>query len=309
MKIIFFGTPQFSAEILEEIVKDPIFEVIAVVTQEDKPVGRGNQMTQPPVKKTAERANIKVIQPKNIKELVEKLKEFESVDFFIVVAFGMILSQEILELPKICPLNIHASILPKYRGASPISEAILNGDKKTGISFMIMDEELDHGPVYKIVETNIKNTDTTETLTNKLRILATKHLPKTFEEIATNKIKATPQNHTQATICKKIKKRDGKIDFTKNAEDIENMIRAYTPWPSVFFKMNDKKIKLIQAETSDENIKAGTFIIEGKTLKIGTNKGTLIPKILKPEGKRELKVEEFINGYKTFIQSINQNNA
>ena len=309
MKIIFFGTPQFSAQILSTLIQDKESEVVAVVTQADKPVGRGNAITSPPVKKIAERSNIPVIQPNNSSELKMEIEKFENIDFFVVVAFGIILNKELLQMPKYCALNIHTSILPKYRGASPIQEALLHGDHETGISFMKMDEEMDHGPIYKIIKVQISEEDTLQTLSEKLSETAVNTLISTLDKISSQILTPKDQDHTKATYCKKIKKSDGFVNFNQSAVDIVNMIKAYNQWPSVYFEIGDKNIKITKAKISDENIKEGEFKIDGKILKIGTKKGTLMPEILQPEGKKETSVENFLNGYKTLIQSINQKSA
>lgn len=307
MKIIFFGTPAFSANILKALIDNKETDVLAIVTQKDKPAGRGQQMHKSATKVIGEKNGIKVIQPNDQQELKKELSNIEKADFFVVVAFGTILDKTVLEMPRICSINIHASLLPKYRGASPIQEALLHGDKTTGITYMMMEESLDSGPTYATNEVFISDKDTLETLSEKLSDTAAKNIAKTLKDIEENKLLPKAQNHNEATYCTKIKKSDGKLDFLKSAKEIINMIRAYDPWPGVHMTINNKKIRIVKAEVSEEKIKAGEFIIAGKTLKIGTGKGTLIPTILKPEGKKEASTESFINGYKAAIQNMNQN--
>lgn len=297
MKIIYFGTPEFALAPLESLYNDPEIEILAVVTQADKKIGRKQIVNPPPVKILAERLGIKVIQAKNKKELSLMLKPLKA-DFFVVIAFGMILNEEILKMPRIASINVHASLLPKYRGASPIQEAILNGDKETGISIMQMDEELDHGGVYLIKKLAIEKNDTTNLLSKKLSFMSAEMLPHALKDIMESGFNPIPQNEKNATYCKKIQKTDGKINWTKSAEEIKNMIKAFTPWPSTYTEIDNKKLKIIEAEISEEKNTIGKFIIEGKRLKIGTAKGTLIPIKVQMEGKREMEIKEFLNGFK-----------
>lgn len=286
---------------LEALYKSRDIEIIAVITQPDKPQGRKNTLTPPPVKILAQELNLKVIQPKNTKELVSALSGLEKADFFVVIAFGMILPQEVLNMPKYGAINVHASLLPKYRGASPIQESLLNGDTETGISIIKIDKELDHGDIFLIKRLNIDKNDNFETLSMKLSILSANLLPHALHDIANGQLSPIHQNHQKATFCHKIAKEDGKIDFQKSAKKIRNMINAYTPWPGVYTEFANKKLKIISTEISDETIQAGEFKIENKTLKIGTKKGTLIPTKLQLEGKNVMDAKAFINGYQSLI--------
>lgn len=301
MKIIYFGTPEFAVKPLENLYGDREFEILAVVTQPDKPQGRKQILTASPVKDCAEKLGIPVIQPKNKKELAEELAKIEKVDFFVVIAYGMILTKEVLEMPKYGPINVHASLLPKYRGASPIQESLLHGDSNTGVSIMAMDETMDHGNIYLIKRLNIDENDSLESLTNKLSEMSAEILPLALKDIKNGILTPLPQNHQKATFCHKIEKEDGKIDFTKSAVEIKNMLRAFTPWPGIFTEFNGKKIKIIETTTSDDKIEPGKFKIDGKILKIGTANGSLIPSKLQIEGKNVMDATAFINGYKSQI--------
>jgi methionyl-tRNA formyltransferase len=301
MKIIYFGTPEFAVKPLENLYKGDNIEILAVVTQPDKPQGRKQIMTASPVKDCAIKLGLKVIQPNNKKELAEELKKMEKVDFFVVIAYGMILSKEVLDMPKLGPINVHASLLPKYRGASPIQEALLHGDKETGVSIMAMDEAMDHGDVYLIKRMAIDEQDSLETLTYKLSIMSAQILPQVLEDIKNGDLSPIPQHHQKATFCHKIEKEDGKIDFNKSAVEIKNMLRAFTPWPGIFTDFNGKKLKIIESNVSDEQIEAGKFKVDGKILKIGTKKGSLIPSKLQIEGKSVMDVASFLNGYRSHM--------
>lgn len=301
MKIIYFGTPEFAVKPLENLYGDSEFEILAVVTQPDKPQGRKQILTASPVKDCAEKLGIPVIQPKNKQELAEELKKLDKVDFFVVIAYGMILTKEVLEMPKYGPINVHASLLPKYRGASPIQESLLHGDENTGVTIMAMDETMDHGNVFLIKRMIIDENDSLESLTEKLSEMSASILPLALKDIKNGILTPIPQNHQKATFCHKIEKEDGKIDFSKSALEIKNMLRAFTPWPGIFTEFNGKKIKIIEATISNDKIEPGKFKIDGKIVKIGTADGALIPSKLQIEGKNVMDAAAFINGYKSQI--------
>jgi len=301
MKIIFFGTPWFATLSLESLAKSPDFEIEAVVTQEDKPVGRKQALTPPPVKVKALELGLKVLQPRTAKDLEKELEKYK-VDFFVVIAYGEMMPDKVLKMPKYGPINIHASLLPKYRGASPIQESLLNGDKDTGISIMKMDTKMDHGDIYLLKRVGIEENDTLESLTNKLAITSAHILPLALKDIAKGTLTPLHQDEKRATYCHKIKKEDGKIDFKKHtAEEIINMTRAYTPWPSAYFEIKGKKIKILSAKSEKEQMTAGRFTAEGKNLKIGTKKDILIPKQVQPEGKNAMDISSFLNGYQGLL--------
>ncbi|NIA02302.1 MAG: methionyl-tRNA formyltransferase, partial [Nitrospirae bacterium] len=228
-------------------------------------------------------------------------------DFFIVVAYGMIIPQHILNIPKYRSINVHYSLLPKYRGASPIQESLLRGDKETGVTLIKMDKELDHGPIFFIKRIEIADDDNFITLSVKLTNLSSQILPLVLEDIAEGHLEPIEQPHDKATYCKKIEKSNGEINWNKTAEEIKNMIRAYTPWPSVFTKIGGKTLKILKADVEENGInqKSGQFKIEDKILKISTAKDYLVPKKVQLEGKNEMDIETFINGYRTLIESSN----
>lgn len=302
MKIVFFGTPEFAVQTLEALAKE--MDVICVVTQPDKKVGRKQILTPPPVKASAEKLGIKVIQPRTKKELREGLKDIKA-DFFVVLAFGMILEKEILEMPKYGCINIHASLLPKYRGASPIQEALLNGDKSTGVSIMKMAEKLDQGPVYLLQRIEIEDLDDLETLSRKLQALSAKMTPLVLTDIAEGTLYPLAQIESKATYCKKIEKKDGEINWNSDAEKIHNMIRAYSVWPCAYTKFNGKEIKILEAKLEKKETKnmPGKFFIEDGILKISAKNGNILPKKLQLEGKNPMSDKEFLNGYKAQIES------
>jgi methionyl-tRNA formyltransferase len=306
MKIIFFGTPEFAVPILNKLNSDPDIEILAVVTQKDQPIGRKKLLTPPPIKLSAGKLQIPIIQPKNKEELEKSLGKYKA-DFFVVVAYGLIFSKKILDMPRIATVNIHASLLPKYKGASPIQESLLNNDAETGVSIMKMSEKLDQGGVYLIRRIKIDKNDNLESLSKRLRDLSGNIITYALHDIEAGILNPLPQNQTnKISYCREIKKTDGEIKWTFTAEKIKNMIRAYTPWPGVFTTFNNKKIKIIEAEVSEENSKEkpGTFILDGKTLKIATVKGEILPQKLQIEGKKEITVHEFINGNRKYLKIL-----
>src|SRR3989339_467548 len=255
IKITFFGTPNFSIPFLKSLLENENFHVQAIVTQEDKEIGRKKILTPPKIKQFCQNHESRIIvfqSPNTNKDqkLIETLKTFQS-DFFIVVAFGQILSQQILDIPKYGCINVHASLLPKYRGASPIQQSLLNCDKKTGISIMEIVKKMDAGDIWQQKEIKITENDNLETLSEKLSSEGTKLLIETLPKIIEGKINKEAQNEAKATYCSKITKEDGQIDFQNDtSEKIINKIKAFTPWPSCYFFWKSKKIKLLEAYES-----------------------------------------------------------
>lgn len=295
MKIVFFGTPEIALPCLESLAKAKDIEVIGVVTQPDKPVGRKQTLTPPPVKTLATELKLKVYQPENREELTATLKDLEA-DFFVVFAYGMIFSKEILSMPKYAALNIHTSLLPKYRGASPIQQALLNGDEETGVTIMRMDQKMDTGDIYLLKRLPIETTENLITLTQKLAILSGSIIVHALRDIEEGILKPIKQNEGKASYCKKINKDDGRIDWHRSAIEINNMIRAFTPWPSAYTLFQNKKLKILEAEVGNANIPPGKFHLNGKLLEVGTSDGVIIPKTVQLEGKNVTNISDFING-------------
>lgn len=304
MKIVFFGTTEFSASILETLSKD--FEIAAAVTQADKPVGRKQEVQESPVSVLAKKHNFPLEKPTTLKEpeFIEKVRSYKP-DLFVVVAYGKIIPQEILNLPAKGAINIHGSLLPKYRGASPIHSALLHGDTETGITIMLMDEKMDHGPILAMDAVQIDSNDMFEDLEKKLLNLANKMIAPTINDFLSNKIVAKEQDHDQATFCKIILKEDGKIDWNKPAEEIFNLYRAYSKWPGVWTMWNGEKIKLIKisVENEESNLEPGSlFQKDGNTL-VQTAKGSIKILQLQQEGKKNMSIEDFLRGHKDFTSS------
>lgn len=301
MKIVFMGTPDFAVGALEALVEAG-HEVAAVVTQPDKPKGRGKEMQQTPVKVCALKHNIEVFQPVKIKtpEAVEVLKGYGA-DLFVVAAFGQILSKEILEMPKFGCVNIHASLLPKYRGAAPIQWAILDGEKETGVTIMQMNEGLDTGDMLTKVIVPIEDTDTGESLFDKLAEAGAKLLIETIPQIEAGTVTPMPQDDSLSTYAKMIKKEMGLIDWKKEAVVLERLVRGMNSWPSAYTHFNGKNLKVWEAavEAGNKSVAAGTVVeVTKDSIKVQTGADLLVLKQIQLEGKKRMDVAAFLLGYK-----------
>jgi len=299
MRVVFMGTPDFSVPALENIAKR--YEVVAVVTQQDRPKGRGHKMQYTPVKEKAIELEIPVYQPKRVKdpEFVDILKTLKP-DVIVVIAFGQILSKEILEIPKYGCINVHASLLPKYRGAAPIQWAVINGDKKSGVTTMYMAEGLDTGDIIDTSEIVLDEKETGGSLFDKLADLGGKLILNTLDKLETGTATRTRQDDARSTYAGKITKELGKIDFTKSAAEIERLIRGLNPWPSAFTYMDDKMLKIWNADVLEETVEEdpGTITeVNKKFIKVATGEGYLLLKEIQLEGKKRMNVTSFLNGY------------
>jgi len=312
LKIVFMGTPDFGAIILEGLVKNN-YRPVLVITETDKPVGRKQVITPPPVKIMAQKYNIPILQPSKILDTKCQLLDAKP-DLIVVAAYGKIIPKEILDIPKYGCLNVHPSLLPRWRGASPIQYTILSGDEEAGTSIMLMDEKMDHGPILVNSKFKIPNSKLTTTeLKSELANLGVKLLVEIITRWIEGKIKAVPQDDSKATYTKIIKKDDGKIDWSKPAEEIERQIRAFDGWPEsfTFWEKNDKllRIKILKARVLKSNEKENYPI--GKVLVVPQNdigiqcaKDFLVIEKLQLEGKNEIDAEDFLRGYQEFAGTI-----
>jgi methionyl-tRNA formyltransferase len=300
-KVIFLGTPDFAVPGLAALAADPRFTIEAVITQEDKPVGRHGAPQPTAVKKEALAHGFNVWQPRRIKEIGTQLKT-AAPDFLVVIAYGQLLPPEILAIPKIASINVHASLLPRYRGAACLQAPILNGDKETGVTVMLMDRGLDTGDILRQEKIILDGTETLATLHDKLAQKGAAILGDTLADYATGSIKPQKQNEAAATYIHTIKKEDGRIDWSRPAETIERQIRAYNPWPGTFASLGGKTLKIIRAtvtETIPETA-PGQIIIQNKQLFVACGQNALLILELQLEGKKATNAASFIAGHPDF---------
>ncbi len=283
LKVIFMGTPEFSVPSLDMLINEG-HEVLAVVTQPDRPKGRGKKLCCPPVKEYAEKQNIYVLQPRKVKtdEFISSLKE-KAPDVLVTVAYGKILPQEVLDIPKKGCINVHASLLPKYRGAAPINWAIINGETKTGITTMLTDAGMDTGDILLKQEIDISNDITAGELHDKLALLGAEVLKETLERIERGTIQGIPQNEAEATYAPMMKKDTGLISWKNSSESIHNLIRGTNPWPGAFASYKEKRVKIWKSDIVNHELQGFQELQTGemhKTHEIykDTKPGTIIDK-------------------------------
>lgn len=301
IKIVFFGTPDIGLKSLEYLYNSDKIDVLAVVTQPDKPAGRGHKLQMSPIKKFAVEKNIPVFQPKSIRkefDIQKELKKLEP-DFFVTFAFGQILSQEVLDIPKYETINLHASLLPRYRGANPIQRAIINGDKETGICTMITELGLDCGDICQKLVIPISDTMNCEELWNEIAEKSPKMIEETLERLKNKTL--TPQKQCEDGVCmaNKLTKEECLIDWTKTNIEIHNLIRGICRCPSAYFLFNEKIIKVIESEAVDGSGEVGKIVNHSKEgVDIACGKGLLRLIKVKPEGKGEMFAKDWYNGVK-----------
>ena len=302
MKIVFMGTPDFAVQPLKALIENG-HEIALVVTKEDKPKGRGYEMSFTPVKEEALANGIEIFQPTtlNTKEVYEKLKGIDA-ELYVVVAYGKILPQKILDLPRLGCINIHASLLPSYRGAAPIQWAIIDGCKKTGITTMLMDSGLDTGDILKKYEINIEDDETGGSLFEKLALLGAKAIVDTIENL--DNIVPVKQSDTDTKYASVLQKSMGNIDFSKDRDYIERLVRGLSPWPGAYSSLRGKNIKLLKVSKVDvANIKYkkedyGRLISTKNNLYVVCKGGLLEILNLQLAGKKAMQSSEFLRGFK-----------
>lgn len=301
IKVIFFGTPDIGLKSLEYLYNSDKFEVCAVVTQPDKPAGRGHKLQMSPIKKFAIECNIPVFQPKSIRkepDIQEALKSFEP-DFFVTFAFGQILSQEVLDIPKFQTINLHASLLPRYRGANPIQRAIINGDKETGICTMITELGLDCGDICQKLVIPISETMNCEELWEEIGDKSPKMIEGTLIGLYDGSL--TPQKQCEDGVCmaNKLTKEECQIDWSKSNFEIHNLVRGICRCPSAYFIFNGKIIKVLETKTIDGSGAVGQIVAHSKEgMDFGCGEGLLRVIKVKPEGKGEMFAKDWYNGVK-----------
>jgi methionyl-tRNA formyltransferase len=302
MKLVFCGTPQFAVPSLEILARTG-FDLRLVISQPDRPQGRGMELTAPPVKRSALELGLPVMQPEKIKaneELRQQLSALEP-DAIIVVGYGRIIPPWMLHLPRFGNVNVHASLLPKYRGAAPIQWAIAMGEKVTGVTTMKLDEGLDTGDILLERQTPIGPEDTAVTLAPRLATVGADLLVETLRGIEQGSISPVPQDHAKATLAPILKKEDGLIDFSRSAAEIENRLRGFQPWPGAYTKLRGKNLKVVSARPFPESasLAGGEMRVAGDRLLVGCGGGSTMELLqVQPEGKKAITAREFVSGYR-----------
>ncbi len=300
MRIVFMGTPDFAVPALETLIQSE-HQVVGVVTQPDKPKGRGKAVQMPPVKEKALEYDIPVFQPVRIRneEAVGQLRQWKP-DVIIVAAFGQILPKEILEMPRYGCLNIHASLLPKYRGAAPIQQAVIDGAEKSGVTIMQMDEGLDTGDMLKKASVRLDKKETGESLHDKLAVLGGPLVLEVLRELSEGTAVPVPQREEESSYAKMLKKNMGHIDWTKSAAVIERLIRGLNSWPSAYTGYEGKTLKIWDADVVQEQTEhaPGTVVrVEKDAICVQTGEGILEVKEVQLEGKKRMDMGAFLRGY------------
>ena len=301
MNIVFMGTPEFAVPTLEKIYNSS-HSILSVITQPDRPKGRGQKQVDSPIKKFALENNLPLLQPAtvNTKEFIASLLENRP-DYIIVVAFGQILSETLLKVPKQFCINLHSSLLPKYRGAAPINRAILNGETRSGVTTMIMDKGMDTGDILLVDETPIEQNDDAQCLHDKLSEQGGKLVLETLSRLQKNDLLPTPQNSDLASYAPKLKKEESLIDWKIDAESIFNKIRGLSPWPGTHTLYNGKRLAILKGEIvlGESSDRPGHVErITDTGIEVGTGKNRLKITELKLEGKKAMPVKSFLSGYK-----------
>ena len=310
--VVFFGTSDFSVPSLRALLEDARFNVVAVVTKPDAPIGRHQVMTPPPVKVLAQEHGVKVLQFEKIKtdetfEILHSVQNDNQIDVFVVVSYGKIIPQRILDLPKHGCINVHGSLLPRWRGASCVQSAIASGDAKSGVTIMLLDAEMDHGPIITQTETDIGPDETGGQLHDRLAELGAATLPDSLNDFLQGNIKPRDQDHAAATTCKILTRDDGKIDWSKSADEINRLVRAYNPWPGTWTEWDGKRVKLLKTQTENEELTSNIdtsnsngqpFEIEGRLLVKCGNDQLLEILELQPESKKQMTAKEYLAGHR-----------
>jgi len=309
MKVVFMGTPRFSVPALTKLAGNG-HQIVAVYCRPDRPSGRGRNLVAPPVKEAALKLGLKVVQPESLKsgQAVAKLASFKP-DIIVVAAYGMILPQAVLDIPELGCLNIHPSLLPRHRGASPVAAAILAGDEFTGVSIMLLDAGLDTGPVLSSAQIPIRDYDTTSSLADRLSVLAAQLLSEVMVAYPAGELVPEAQPEAGATYSHTIKKSDGRIDWQLPAVTIWRQVRAYQPWPGSYSRWQGKTLKIIKAvplpATGDVNPGQVVELTEkNAAFGIGTGDGMLGVIKLQLEGKKAMSSAEFLRGQRSFLSSV-----
>ena len=296
------GSPDFSLPALRAVADT--YEVIGVVTQPDRASGRGRELKPPPVKPLARELNIPVIQPEKLRqpEAMEQLRLWNP-DLIVVAAFGQILKKDVLYLPRFGCINVHASLLPRWRGAAPINAALLHGDEETGITIMKMDVGLDTGPILTQRSIPLTREDTAGSVFEKLSHLGADLLIETLPDYLSGKIEPVPQPEEGMTYAPMLKKEEGRLDFTHSADELERRVRAFNPWPGAFMDFEGLLLKIHRAHVEAGNAEAGQRLIYGDQPAVGAGDGLLVLDEVQPAGKKSMSGKSFLAGARHWAQS------
>jgi methionyl-tRNA formyltransferase len=303
MRIVFIGTGEIGVPTVRALLNSE-HEVVAVVTQPDRPVGREQRIEPPPIKMEIAKTRMRILQPARIKDpqAIEEIRSL-SPDVIVVVAYGQILPRAVLETPRLACLNLHASLLPRWRGAAPIQAAIAAGDCETGITAMYMDEGLDTGDILLQRSVEILPTDTGGSLHDRLAQMGPEALLESLRLLAAGSAPCIPQDNARATYAPKLKREHGQIDWSESAEALERKIRAYNPWPGAFMKVDRRNLKIFSASVIDLNGQPGEILRSDKDLIVAAGKGALSLVEVQLEGKRRMSVAEFLRGHATLLRA------
>lgn len=300
MKLVFLGTPDFAVEVLKAIYNSK-HEILAVITQPDRPVGRKAIVTPCAVKTSAKELGLNVLSYEKIRlEGVEDLKALNP-DIMVTCAFGQILSQEILDIAKHGVINVHASLLPKYRGSAPIQYSIINGDTETGVTIMQTGLEVDSGDILLQEKLAIDPEETAGELFDRLSIIGAKTIVSALDKIEKGEITPIPQDHDKATHVKMLKKEDGLIDFSKSAVEIKNLVRGLNPWPVAFTHYEGKTLKVFKADVSSDSGDVGVVLSTQDGITVGTGNGSIIFREIQLEGGKRMSAKDFLLGRKISV--------
>lgn len=298
LRLVFFGTPDIASTMLAGLLDAGEDDVVLVVCQPDRPKGRGKKVIPPPVKALAESRGIEVLQPKKLKDgaLAKRIRD-EEIDLGIVVAYGRILPKDLFEAPAFDTWNVHASLLPKHRGASPIQHAILTGDEVTGVTLMQLSEGMDEGPMLLEAKIPLDGTETGGSLFDKLATLGAQTLVEGIRLAKNESLERVPQNEAEATYAPMLKKQDGELDFTEDRDALLRKIRAFDPWPGTFVRTADgQPLKITRAKAAGGIGPAGVVLVAGPSLVVAAKGGAIEIETLQPSGKRPMSAADYLNG-------------
>lgn len=303
MRIVFLGTPEFAVPVLDKLIECG-HEIAAVISQPDREKDKKGRILPTPVKQYAVEHGLKCLQFEKLSREVDELKKL-SPDVMITAAYGQLLTEQVLSVPKLGVLNVHASVLPKYRGSSPIQSAILSGDEETGVTIMKTEIGMDTGDIVAIRRLPILPQDTAGTLSDKLSLLGAELLAEILPDYGAGKITPVPQRHDLATRCKKISKADGVIDWSRPAHEIVCKVRAYNPWPIAYTYLDGVPLKIYQASVVNETVgKAGEIKVSGNTMTVACGSGSVSLCKIQLPGKKALPIDEFLRGCKPADKTV-----